>query len=416
MKKEVVFLDPKGPAFDVIRVAKERGYWTKVILSDPSLLNLPDHYSSALKNIDAIEGVPNWNDEERIVGRLMLQNKIIPIAGVYSGMDPCASILARIREKLGLPTSKSDNINIVLDKFLLRECLYERGLSRIRNYHSRDVLNWRGFKCSGPAYFKPIHGFFSAFVKRCENMDDLNQAIEDWAREDQDAPAYVTNYLWKSNDFHLEDAFDGELLSVEAIAVNGELKVLGLLSRILYSKNQVIEMGSCFPYPHPLSEKIIELVTEVHKVLGLTDGPTHTEVIVNKNGEVEIIDLNPRFVGADVLQSINHAYGIKIEEALFSYAIGEEIKFEKTQNRYSCIQYFLPPEVDSFEGIEFPSKEEIKFKSVFIKKGRPLGKRRGQIDYLGCYLTVMPTFQSAIDRSMELRESVKINHHFLGEY
>jgi biotin carboxylase len=190
---------------------------------------------------------------------------------------------------------------------------------------------------------------------------------------------------------------------------NGKFQVLGLLSRILYSKNPIVEMGSCFPYPHPQREKIITLVETAHQALGLTDGPTHTEVIVNENGEVEIIDLNPRFVGADVLQSINYAYGIKAQEILLDYALGENPVIDFSENRYSCLQYFFPPEVASLQSVDFPEGTEIKFHSQFIANGSKLSTVNRQIDYLGCYLTVMPSFSEALNRSRELRSQVKIN-------
>ncbi len=191
---------------------------------------------------------------------------------------------------------------------------------------------------------------------------------------------------------------------------------MGLLSRILYSKNPIVEMGSCFPYPHPLRDKIIATVEKAHALLGFTEGASHVEVIVSKTGDVEIIDFNPRFVGADVLQSINNSYGIRIEELLLDWACGKEVVISSNKQQYACLQYVLSPEPLKFDSISLPTVPEVKFKTTFVKPGAELSSIDRQLDYVGCYLTVMPTFESAVHRSKELRSDAKINGYLEGAY
>lgn len=417
MTKAVVFLDPKGTIFEVIRAAKREGFRVIALSSDRSMIDsAPDPYASAVSLIDEVVPVEGWLDEGRVISICDDLHARNPIAGIYSGLDPCAPVLARLRAKFGLPTHSPNDIAVVLNKFQLRKKLFALGLSKIKNYHSDEVEAWSDWKFKKAAYFKPLHGFFSAYVQRCDNFEDLRKAQQAWSKGETDEPRYVRNYLRSSDGYHLEEAFDGELLSVEAIAIGGKLHVLGLLSRILYSKDPIVEMGSCFPYPHPASEKIIALVSEAHRALGLTDGPTHTEVIVGTNGDVEIIDLNPRFVGADVLQSINYALESRIEDVLLDYALGRLHHVDVSSKHFSCLQYFLPPNVQMLEEVTFPLVPEVKFKTTFMKSGAQISGTKRQIDYLGCYLTVMPTFDSARARSSELRSRVLINKQHQGEY
>jgi len=131
---------------------------------------------------------------------------------------------------------------------------------------------------------------------------------------------------------------------------------------------------------------------------------------------VEIIDFNPRFVGADVLQSVNNACGIHVEEHLLDWACGKSTIIETRNSQYACLQYILSPEPLQFETISLPSAPEVKFRTTFTKPGAKLASIDRQLDYVGCYLTVMPTFESALSRSKELRGEVKINGHFEGAY
>ena len=416
MKGAVIFLEPKGTILEVIRKAKSQGYFVVALTSDPSLLNgASEPYNSAISCIDKNIHFDSWSDNA-VFDATDRINSEIKIVGIYSGVDPCALLSASLRERYNLPTPTPKNISVILNKFELRKKLVGTGLSNIKSYKSSEVETWTDWKLKGDAYFKPLHGFFSAYVKRCSNLSDFKEARLAWMNGVENESPLVRDYLKSCFDYHLEEAFDGELLSVEAISLRGDFQALGLLSRILYSKNPIVEMGSCFPYPHNHKDKIIEKVKASHEILGFTDGPTHTEVIVSPEGEVEIIDFNPRFVGADVLQSINNAYDIKIEEALLDFALGKEITIKPRVQQFSCIQYVLPPEISKFETIEFPKHPEIKFHTSFFKPGAKISSINRQLDYLGCYLTVMPTFEAAIKRSKELRPEVIINNQYQGTF
>ena len=413
----VVFLEPKGTILEVVRAAKGRGYRVVALISDESLLlQAPAPYKTAVPLIDLTVKVQSWQDIgaiEKVIEGLASQG---PISGIYSGMDPCVVTSAILRKKYGLPTPDPETFDLVLDKHRLRTRLRELGLSQLKTIPGALADTWQTWQFPNAAYFKPVRGFFSAYVKRCTSLDDLREAQEEWRKGSPSDPSYVMNYLRSQNEYHLEEAFDGELLSVEAFSRGGVFFPLGLLSRILYSKNPIVEMGSCFPYPHPLEARIIDLVKRAHEELGLLEGPTHTEVIVSRDGEVEIIDLNPRFVGADVMQSINFAYGIRMEEALLDFALGVESKVSPKQQAFSCLQYFLPPVIDTLETVEFPTNPEVKFRATFIEPGTKIVSTGRQLDYLGCYLTVMPSFLAASERSHELRGKVRVNGRAEGVY
>ncbi len=417
MSDTLVFLEPKGTILEVVRAAKSRGFHVVALTSDESLLlQTPAPYKTAIPLIDVTLKIESWQDIATIEKEVDDLNSQNPIMGIYSGMDHCAVATARLRKKYGLPTSDPETLDLILDKHWLRSKLRELGLSRLQTIPGRVADTWQTWPMPSATYFKPVRGFFSAYVKKCNGLDDLRLAREEWRNGLASDPSYVKNYLRSQNEYHLEEAFDGELLSVEAFSRSGVFRPLGLLSRILYSKDPVVEMGSCFPYPHPLEDKIIDLVKRAHEQLGILEGPTHTEVIVSQNGEVEIIDLNPRFVGADVLQSINFAYGLRIEEMLLDFALGVGGVPHLKQEAFSCLQYFLPPVMDRFESVDFPSAPEVKFHTTFMAPGAKIVSTKRQFDYLGCYLTVMPSFQSALDRSRELRTEVRINGDAEGIY
>jgi hypothetical protein len=96
--------------------------------------------------------------------------------------------------------------------------------------------------------------------------------------------------------------------------------------------------------------------------------------------------------------------------------VGRQCDQKFQANAFSCLQYFLPPPVDVLKTVAFPSAPEVKFHTTFIEPGTPITSANRQLDYLGCYLTVMPSFEAAIQRSRDLRSQVRINEHHEGVY
>jgi hypothetical protein len=76
----------------------------------------------------------------------------------------------------------------------------------------------------------------------------------------------------------------------------------------------------------------------------------------------------------------------------------------------------MPPEVSVLRNIRFPETPEVRFKTSFIASGTSIKNTNRQLDYLGCYLTVMPSFDAAVDRSRELRTQVLINDTHQGGF
>ena len=417
MTQAILFLEPKGTILEVIESAKARGYRVVSLSADKELLeNLPSAYRPLLSRIDVRRSVKSWSDEAELSAIWSDLQKTEKIAGVYSGVDACMLTSARFRSDIGLPTPSSKTMARVLNKRSLRTALLRAGLSKLRTYSSEEVQKWSQWPFEGAAYFKPLHGSFSAHVYRCDSLGDLRSSVAKWKDGVEKEAPFIRDYLKSCYDFHVEESFDGELLSVESIVSQGRVHVLGITSRILFSKNPVVEMGSCFPYPHRNSGSIIDLVEKAHAALEFTDGPTHVEVIVNSAGRAEIIDFNPRFVGADVLQSINNAYGVRMQEALLDFSVGRSPDLKLSIKQYSCLQYVLAPCEMTFQSITFPDAANIPFSTSCIKPGTELKSVDRQLDYLGCYLTVGPSFESALAASRGYREQVRVNDTLRGEY
>lgn len=406
----ILFLDPKGTALEVVRASARRGYAPIALVSDPKLLHsASEPYASAIPLLKEIIPIDGWARPGAWEGSIAEVSRKYTIAGVHHTLDACAVPAAEIRARFGLPHTPPETVALALDKRALRSALREADLSSLRSYSQAEAESWKEWGASGACYFKPIRGSFSAYVRRCASLEDLAAAKRELEEGSEGDPKVLAEYIRSGGGYFLDEEIPGELMSVESLNFRGEHIALGITSRILYSRNPIVEMGSCFPYERPDAERILDFVRKAHAAIGFTDGASHVELIVDPAGRMEIVDFNPRFVGADVLQSINHAHGIRAEELLVDLAVGTRPKFAPTRRAYSCIQYVLCPPVGRFESIRLPKAEEVVFTASFIAPGTTLQSTERQLDYAGCYLTVLPTFKGAIERSLSMRGEVRIN-------
>lgn len=412
MQKVILFLDPRGTATEVVKAAKAAGWRTTALVSHPDLAS-----AECRAALDLIADAPDWNDIPAVKTAADQFLRGAERVGVYFSMDACATAGNLLRQEHRLPHIAPDAMALVIDKRRLRQFLRQKGLSQLGSLDMEQAEALTSWPFKGAAYFKPVHGVVSAFVTKVSTIAELRDAARSFRDDAHKDPDYVRRYLDRDGRrYHLEESCEGELLSLESLASGGRMQKMGLLSRILYSRNHIIEMGSCFPYPHPKAALIAEKLSAIHQAVGFTEGPAHTELIITRDDQVELIDFNPRIVGADVLWSINFALGIELQKQLLAWAVGENVAIDTEIKGYSCLQYVLPPQALTFASLALPSGSEVRYQKCFVAAGTKVESVERQTDYLGCYLTFMPTFAAAVARSGQLRADVKVNGEWPGSF
>lgn len=421
LKQCIVFFEPLGTDFEVMKEAKREGYATIAVPTTASV------FTQSHKNSDFIDCIVGfdapWSDINRIGELINSLREHFDIVGTYSARCATAVVNGYARQLLNLPTTHPEQLTLITNKYRLRKHLKSQGLSRLTVLSQKEAELQTSWRFPQAAYFKPVQGAGSLCVYRCLDLADYKESYHKWiCAMDRKTANYgeqsIMSHISSANEFFLEEEIEGELLSVESIVDRGNIIHLGLLSRILFSENHIIEMGSCFPYPHPLRDKIIQTVETALLSLNYRHGPTHIELIVSADGQIEIIDFNPRIVGAHVLHSINHAYNIKLESILLDLAIGRRVVLDRKSEKYGCLQYFLPPKgVSHVNSLALPEDSAVPFKCALVDVGNDIRMdEERQTDVIGCYLTVTDSYDFSLEKSHALREQVLINNSLPGRF
>jgi len=402
--------EPTNHVYWVVEAADRAGYDVVVFHTLPILGTGP--YGIARPCIALSHAMPSWDDIDAWFDAVLQVCGDRQVAGTYAAQEIALIVEARVQEHYGLPGKGSAAVRELLDKVTVRRRLVEAGLSKLRVFTEREVDGLRSWPVGDRAlYFKPVHGAGSAFVKRCHSLEDVRAAIDEWKAADKISLPVLGPYLEsEGGSFFLEEEAPGELVSLEGYVYDGSYHPWGLSSRSVLRRDVSVEMGSTFPFQHPRYSEIVDLVARMHAALGIAHGATHTELIVptDGDGDIELVEMNLRFIGGDAIASMNAAYGARMEDDLVTLAVGERPP-SRQPHCFASAQYLLAPSgLERIDSFELPSAE-LPFIKIAKPPGTVLASTDRQIDWIGAYVTCGSTFEEAVQRSIDVRQRTMIN-------
>lgn len=323
MKKQaVLFLEPINHIFGVLLTAHKKGF---AAISINSLgIKASSPYEEAQQSIAAEYKVPSWTDKESVMSVFEQICQDFEVVGTYAGSEITLEFNAIFRQKLGLCTSPPETVVRNLNKLKVRQLLIEQGLSALKAVSMDEAKQLTTWPFKGTCFFKPNSGAGSANVWHCKTLNDVEVCIARWDERNKIRYKVLLDHIESTGEFFLEEAAQGKLFSVESIVLNGKVSVIGMTGRALSARDSAIEMGCFFPYSNPFEQKIIEKVIRIHEVMGIEHGPTHTEMIIDDKGNIELVEMNLRFAGYDMLAVMSHALQSDFAEILLSLAMDQQ--------------------------------------------------------------------------------------------
>lgn len=254
------------------------------------------------------------------------------LAGVSTSSDYFTGVAATAAAELGLPGPDPEALTAARDKGHQRELLNAVAYRRCTTAAEAEAA---ARELGGPVVVKPCGGSGSEGVRRC---DDPEQARE-WAagllsrttnergmpiRPEVLVEAYVTGAEYSA------EAIDGRVVAITA-------KHLGAAPYFVETGHDV---------PAPLGRRAARQVTsaaeDALRVLGLTTGPTHTELRLSSSGPV-IIEVNGRLAGGMIPRLVQLATGLDMITTVVARAAGLPVTAEPRVTAYGSIRFLIPP-------------------------------------------------------------------------
>ncbi len=244
---------------------------------------------------------------------------------------------AAIAATLSLPFHPEDVIARVYDKVLMRQRLSACGVEETPSAPVTTTQELKQFAGTHglPLILKPQCGTGSLNVMKLSSEAELDEALfrVDAAADDPGLRLVVEPYL------------DGTEISVEAFSEDRVHRILGITHKL--TDENFVELGHLVREPRADDALVGAHVTRVLDALGITTGPTHTELILTAAGP-RVVETHTRAGGDQIPQLLHAATGIDMIELAVRQLLGERVlpiphALPGRNSQTGAIRYLVPP-------------------------------------------------------------------------
>lgn len=286
------------------------------------------------RNLDLYEravGLPATAPIDEWVEAARLLHRLDPFDFLGGFNEPTQDRAAAVAQALGLPFLTADTIAMTRQKDRMRQALRKAGLDTTESRVAEGANEIAAF---GEAYGFPI------VLKPVDGRGSLSISI---IRSKFEIPAALERFLAQAPDHRMlaEQFLDGEEWSVEAFSEGGRHRVVCVTQKF---KDPVtcVETGHCLPAPLGEDARLAieRFVVDVLTTIGIDNGPSHTEVIVTREGP-RVVETHARLAGDSIVELVQLASGVDLDQLWIRQCTGERV-FD-----------LVPTRLDRFASVSF---------------------------------------------------------------
>jgi biotin carboxylase len=375
-----------GPAqLGLLERAHERGLHVIAVDRDPAA---PGFRFADRRAIVSVE-------DEPAIDRLAAAERVDGI--VAPGIDFPVAIAARVAARLGIAHPlEPTTAQVATSKLRQRERYEEAGVP-FAHYRvcssleeAEDAVAEVGFPC---------------VVKASDLQGQRGLAVVDDEAGFAEAFAQAQGAA-RSNLVLVEELVDGPELTVNAFSVDGRFQALTVTDRVV-AEPPAFGVALAHVWPSALAPdtvaRVAEVAEEAARAVGVTDGPTYTQVLVGPDGP-HVGELAARLGGGHDAELVEAATSVDLNGLAISAALGEDVGDVDPMElvRGACIRFLVPKPgvLAAVEGLdEAEASDGVVWARSYREPGHVFGPLRRGGDRAGAVLTVGSSRKQAVARA-----------------
>lgn len=317
--KKIVIIGANDFQRPLIQKAKEMGYETHVFAWREGATGAADadfFYEISITEVEEI---------------LAVCRKIRPEAVATIGSDLANVTVQYLAEKLGLPCNSRTCIVNSTNKYAMRRAFQKAGLP-VPYFQVAE----EGDRVSPPAFpviVKPTDRSGSRAITRVETQEALAPALAEAINQSFEKKAIIEEYI------------PGAEYSVETISFEGRHTCLAITKKFTTGEPHYIEVGHLQPAPlsAQVQERVREVVFAALDALKVRYGAGHSELRIDSEGNVRIIEVGSR-MGGDCIGSdlVPLSTGQDFVKMVVDVAAGKAPDFAgQAKQRASAIRFLM---------------------------------------------------------------------------
>ncbi len=244
------------------------------------------------------------------------------------GVDEETNLVAtEAAHRLGLPANPVESVAITRNKFQLRRRLAQAGLPgpRYERFRIDDDPRALASRVHFPCVLKPTFLAASRGVIRANDPDEFTAAHARIAALLAD-PELCRRGGDEARYLLVEEYVPGEEFAVEALVAGGRLFVLALFDKPDPLEGPFFEETIYVTPSRARAEtqrRIVSALECALRAIGITEGPVHAEMRVNRRG-VFVLEVATRSIGGHCSRVLRFGAGTSLEELILRHALGCE--------------------------------------------------------------------------------------------
>lgn len=295
-----------------IETAKRLGYYTVLcdfLTDNPGQYAADKFYLVSTTDKEAVLAVAR---DEQVSGVL-----------AYAS-DPAAPTAAYVAEKMGLPGSPYESVEILCNKDKFRAFLKEHDFCtpEAKGYTDIDeaLADIQNGHFQYPMIVKPVDSSGSKGVSRIDSFAQAEELLQ-----------YAMSYS-RGHRIIIEEFVEkyGYQIAGDGLSVDGKL-VFRYFANDHFDarcKNPFVPVAASFPYhmPEEVQNKIHDTIQRLLTLLGMRTSTYNFDMRIDKDYNVYLMEVAPRDGGNYIPQAIRYATGVDLVECSVKAAMGERIE------------------------------------------------------------------------------------------
>jgi biotin carboxylase len=309
-----------GPAqLGLTRAARERGLYVVSCDRDPNAVGFEHADRRAVVSVE----------DEAAVSRLARAEEVDGI--IAPGIDWPVAIAARIAAHAGLPHPVApETAALTVLKHRQRKRLDELGVPQPR---------WQVATAAEQGLPLP------AVVKPVDRQGQKGLAVVETPAELADAVAVAVESS-RSGLALVEELVIGPEVTVNAFSLGGVFHPLTVTDRLTAGGEAFgVALAHVWPSAHPV-EEAVEVARLAAEALGVTDGPTYTQVVLGPEGP-RVMELAARLGGGHDAELCRVALGVDLNGLALAAALGEPVEAPPSSPEPkggAVVRFLVPPQ------------------------------------------------------------------------
>jgi biotin carboxylase len=307
----------------------------------------------------------DFSDPDKAAEAISQFRPEIDIDAILAVDDAGTLIAAKASQILELPHNSVSSVELTRDKYALRTAL---SVSRLPSpgyklfdiAQSEDDLRDIGDSMKYPVVLKPRGLSGSQGIIRADSCIEFTEAfsrikgiLESENSRKECGADLLTSIL-------VEDYVSGPEFALEGVLSRGNLTVLALFDKpdpLIGPFFEETIYVTPTRYSDDVQVQIISTVQSACRNLGLTHGPIHAEVRLEKN-EVFLIDLAGRSIGGLCSRTLSFGSGLSLEEIILTHAVGDDINQLNRESLAAGVMMIPIPAAGIFQKVSGVDKAE----------------------------------------------------------